>query len=192
MRKIAGIMAIIMVLAMIFGGCTNNEIAEENNRQNVANNSPEPREPVMLAEFSTPLNDKDEERVDNIKLACEAISGTKLKSGEEFSFNSIVGERTPEKGYQEAKIFVGDELDEGYGGGICQISSTIYQAALAAGFDVTERHEHEREVSYIELGNDATVSYGSQDLRFINTHNGTVEIEASVDESQVYVKISTI
>lgn len=121
----------------------------------------------------------------NIRLAATAIDGTVLFPGEEFSFNQIVGPRTPQKGYTIAHIYSEGEVRDGYGGGICQVSTTLYDAALLANLTVTERHNHMFTVGYVPLGMDAAVSYGYADLRFRNTTNYPVMIDAQVSDSNV-------
>ncbi|MFW5740898.1 MAG: VanW family protein [Myxococcota bacterium] len=107
-------------------------------------------------------------RAHNIELAARAIDGMVLKPGQSFSFNTVVGRRTLERGYTWAPVIVGDELRPGVGGGICQVASTLYAAALHAAMQITERWAHGRPSSYIRMGMDATVSYPSKDLRFVN------------------------
>ncbi len=118
----------------------------------------------------------------NIRLAAEAIDGTELFPGEEFSFNDIVGPRTKEKGYAIAHIYSGGEIRDGYGGGICQVSTTLYDAVLLANLNVTERHNHMFTVSYVPLGLDAAVSYGYADLKFQNNTNYPIRINAKVSD----------
>jgi vancomycin resistance protein YoaR len=118
----------------------------------------------------------------NIRLAAEAIDGTELFPGEEFSFNDIVGPRTKEKGYAIAHIYSGGEIRDGYGGGICQVSTTLYDAVLLANLNVTERHNHIFTVSYVPLGLDAAVSYGYADLKFQNNTNYPIRINAKVSD----------
>ena len=174
---------ILAVILLSFTAC-NQEIMPENDSVEAKSET--------ISSFSTPIRDKDEERVHNIKLACEAVNGRTVNPGEEFSFNDTVGVRSPEKGYQKAKIFEGTEMTEDWGGGICQVSSTIYNAAMQAGFEITERHQHEREVTYIELGKDATVDFGTQDLKFRNTLEQTIRIDVSVGENDVTVAVDTL
>ena len=112
--------------------------------------------------------DHGKARMTNLKLAAKAIDGYVVKAGEEFSFNAVVGKRTKERGYQKAITYVNGEKVKDYGGGICQISTTLYNAALNAQLNVTERHEHGVEVPYIEKGKDATVDYENLDLKFQN------------------------
>ena len=116
----------------------------------------------------------------NIGLATASIDGTILLPGEEFSFNKIVGPRTPAKGYQIAHVFIEGEIRDGTGGGICQVSTTLYNAALKANLSISERHNHMFTVGYVPLGLDAAVSYGYADLVFTNTTAYPLRISASV------------
>ena len=118
----------------------------------------------------------------NIELAAEGyVDGTVLAPGDEFSFNQVVGKRTWDRGFREATIFVGDKKEKGIGGGICQASTTIFVAALKAGMTITERHQHSMVVDYIDVGLDATVSYGVLDFRFRNDLDVPVKITCDVD-----------
>ena len=147
-----------------------------------------------LAEFSTRLPNDTKARDDNIKLACKTINGTKVKVGETFSFWDNLGCPTKEKGYKEAKTFTSDgKVTKSYGGGVCQISTTIYNAVLKIdGLEVKERHEHSRDVTYIEDGKDAAVSFGSADLKFKNTLDYDIKIEAIVEDREVTIKLIRI
>lgn len=118
----------------------------------------------------------------NIELAAEGyVNGTVIAPGETFSFNEVVGKRTWDRGFREATIFVGDKKEKGIGGGICQASTTIFVAALNAGMTITERHQHSMVVDYIDVGLDATVSYGVLDLKFRNDLTVPVKITCDVD-----------
>lgn len=143
-----------------------------------------------IASFSTNLKG-DEARLNNIRITCNTINGTTIASGETFSFNKIIGSPSPDKGYMEADVFVNKKVEKGYGGGNCQVSTTIYNAALSIeGIKITERHPHKKKVSYIEEGKDAAVSYsGGLDLKFINNIDKTIKIYVSSDEDSVDVKI---
>lgn len=129
------------------------------------------------SEFST---ENEKNRSVNIRLAAEAINGTILFPGETFSFNDKVGQRTAEKGYLPANIYTQDEITTGIGGGICQVSSTLYNAALKANLEIVERNPHIFMVAYVPLGCDATVSYGTEDLKFTNNTNWPVRIDGQV------------
>ena len=151
--------------------------------------SPTP-EDTLLSSYRTKIMDHGDSRMKNLKLATKAIDGTILKSGEEFSFNAVVGERTKERGYEKAITYVYGEKTEDYGGGICQISTTLYNAALEANMDITERHEHRVEVPYIEKGKDATVDYENLDFKFKNPFDYSVIIAVTVNQEEVFVTIS--
>ena len=143
-----------------------------------------------IASFSTNLKG-DSARLNNINITCNTINGTIIKSGDSFSFNSIVGQPTAEKGYQEADVFVNQKTEKGYGGGNCQVSTTIYNAVLKVeGIEVTERHPHKKKVSYIEEGKDAAVSYsGGLDLKFTNNTGSDIKLYVTCDNDSVDVKI---
>lgn len=134
----------------------------------------------VLATFSTRYDASNAPRTTNLKLAAGKINGTVLGAGEEFSYNKIVGERTIAAGYKEAKIYASGEVVDGLGGGICQISSTLYNAAVLANLDITQRRNHQFVTSYLPAGRDATVVYGSQDFKFKNSRKYPVKIEMTV------------
>jgi vancomycin resistance protein YoaR len=152
----------------------------------------EPEEESILIIFETPILDYTKNRINNIRLACKAVSGTILTPGEEFSFNTVVGPRTVEKGYKEAIIFRKNEKVKEVGGGICQLTSTLYGAAKAAGFIITERTTHQLLVDYVEEGEDATVYFGKIDFKFINNLDRQVRIDASCGDGKVAVTITSI
>jgi len=104
----------------------------------------------------------------NIALACKALTGTVVRPGATFSFNNTLGYTSEAKGYKVAGILVNGQPDTGLGGGICQVSSTLYNAVLKAGMKIVERHAHSAEVGYVPKGQDATVNYGSLDFKFQN------------------------
>ncbi len=150
----------------------------------------EPKDPNEIVSFSTEILNKDEDRVHNIKLAAEEINHTVLEPDEVFSFNGILGKRTGDKGYEKAPILLGNgDKGEGTGGGICQVSTTLYNAALKADFKIVERHRHSEPIPYVEEGKDATVVYNSKDLRFKNTREYPVEIVVYIEDDKVTVKL---
>lgn len=141
----------------------------------------------MLRSYaSTPIDrHSTDERNNNIRRAFEFINGYKLEPGKTFSFNNVVGERTPENGFFPAIEYVYGEHVEGYGGGVCQASTTLYQAAVCAGLQIMKREPHSDKVSYTDLGKDATVYwYGKRriDLTFRNNTDGTIYIVAAVKQ----------
>ena len=177
------ILAMLFIIILGFTGCDNNT-SQINYETNSFNH--------VYGEFSTNITDKTPERLNNIKLGVNKLNGASVKPGETFSFNDHIGPRTKEAGYQEAIIFdgQGNKVD-GYGGGICQISSTLYNTVLNAGLEVIERHEHSRDVPYIEPGKDATVSFGSEDFKFKNTSNRTITINASTENDVLTISINS-
>lgn len=142
-----------------------------------------------LAETQTELNPGQKSRTHNVELACNYINGTILNPGDEFSYNNVVGQRTAARGFREAGIFVSGRLEEGLGGGVCQPSSTLYMAVLRADLKVTERSNHGMTVSYTPLGEDATVSWGSLDFKFVNDTEYPIKILASREGSYCKMKI---
>lgn len=131
----------------------------------------------------------NENRNTNLRLACAALNGLVLNPGEDFSFNETLGKRTAEKGYKPAPAYSGDKLVDSVGGGICQISTTLYNAVLLSDLEITERHCHGLTVSYVPLGLDATVSWNGPDFQFRNNTNFPVQIAAEVSGGYVKIQI---
>ena len=125
----------------------------------------------------------------NLKLACKALNGKIIRPGETFSYNATLGERTEAKGYKPAGAYMAGKTVETIGGGICQVSSTLYYACLKADLQIVERTAHGYTVSYMPYGMDATVSWGSLDYKFKNNTDYPIRIEASVSGGQVHVKL---
>jgi hypothetical protein len=145
--------------------------------------------PEEIGSFTTYFNASDKPRTKNLKLAAVAINNFIVGIGETFSFNKTVGPRSPEKGYEKATIFVNKEKVEGYGGGICQVSTTLYNAVQNAGLVVVERHPHSLPVPYVPLGKDATVNYGTTDFKFKNDKERATSIRAIVENNKLTVGI---
>jgi vancomycin resistance protein YoaR len=144
----------------------------------------------IIARFETPITIKDPNRLVNIKLAAKALNGAVVKPGQVFSFNGTTGPREPQFGYLEAKEIYRGQFVLGYGGGVCQVSSTLYNAALLANLEIVERYHHSRPLSYVPLGRDATVAYGRLDLKFRNSTPNPVLITAGViGDSSIRVQI---
>lgn len=136
--------------------------------------------PDLITKFSTRYDAGNINRSINLELSSAKINGTVLLPGEEFSYNKVVGERTIAAGYRDAAIYSGGEVVDGLGGGICQISSTLYDLAVQANMEITDRHNHQFVTSYIDAGKDATVVYGYIDFKFVNTRKYPVKIESNV------------
>lgn len=134
----------------------------------------------LIARFSTYYGDSKPNRKDNVALACRKIDGTVLYPEDEFSFNDIVGARTVENGFKSAYIIKDGEFVEGIGGGVCQVSSTLYNCALLANLTITCVRAHSLPVSYVAPSFDAMVSTTS-DLRFVNTLSSPVTIKMLAD-----------
>lgn len=145
--------------------------------------------PNLLSTFSTRYDAGNRNRTTNLELASEKINGTVLLPGEEFSYNKVVGERTIAAGYKEAAIYSGGQVVDGLGGGICQISSTLYNVVVQANLEILERSNHQFKTSYVEAGKDATVVYGVIDFRFKNTRNYPIKIESTVSGGIAEMKI---
>lgn len=135
--------------------------------------------PNQLGTFYTKYDISNESRSKNIELATKKIDGTIILPGETFSYNKIVGKRTIEAGYEEAGAYAGGQIVQEVGGGICQVSSTLYNAVLYANLEVTERYNHYFETSYVDAGRDATVSWGTVDFKFKNNRNYPIKIVAT-------------
>jgi len=145
--------------------------------------------PDRLAKYSTQYDASNRNRSTNLEIAAKKINGTVLLPGEEFSYNKILGKRTIENGFKEAAIYAGDGVQDGVGGGICQISSTIYNAALLANLKITQRRNHSFVTTYADPGRDATVVYGSQDFKFKNNRKYPIRIDASVKSGVAKISI---
>lgn len=136
--------------------------------------------PDLLSTFSTNYVASNVNRTTNLKLAAQKINGTVLMPGDEFSYNGVVGERTIAAGYKDAAIYSNGQVVDGLGGGICQISTTLFNAILYSNLKVTEIHNHQFVPSYAGAGRDATVVYGIKDFKFKNSRNYAIKIECSV------------
>jgi vancomycin resistance protein YoaR len=133
----------------------------------------------VVSTFSTRFNAGNRPRSNNIKLASMKINGTVIPPGEKFGFNQVVGQRTLKGGFQLAGVYVNGQHDVGVGGGICQVSTTLYNAALFADMQIVRRSNHSLPVPYVPLGRDATVNWGAQDLVFQNNSDAPIAISAT-------------
>lgn len=142
-----------------------------------------------IGHYVTYFNSHNKARSNNIALAAESINNYVIFPGETFSFNEVVGRRTVEKGYMKAPEIVKGEMTEGIGGGICQVSSTLFNAVDKAGVKIVERYSHSRHVPYVPPGRDATVSWYGPDFRFQNNYHEPLLIRAKAGYGQVIVQI---
>ena len=145
--------------------------------------------PDKLATFTTRYDAGDIDRTTNLRIACQKINGKVVLAGETFSYNKTLGARTAAAGYRNAKVYEAGEVVDGIGGGICQISSTLYNAVLMANLEIVERRNHQFVTSYVPAGRDATVVYGAIDFKFKNTRQYPVRILASAQNGIATVSI---
>lgn len=138
--------------------------------------------PDLLASYSTKYSASNTNRTTNLRLAAGKIDGTVLLPGETFSYNNVVGERTISAGYKDAAIYLNGEVVDGLGGGICQISTTLFNAVLFSNLEIVELHNHQFIPSYATAGRDATVVYGVKDFKFKNSRDYAIKITCSVSK----------
>lgn len=143
----------------------------------------------LLASYTTKYDAKIVNRAYNIKVAANALDGLIVAPGEEVSFNEVVGPRSSEAGYKSAGVIVNNQLVDDLGGGVCQVSTTLYNAVLLAGLELVERYNHSLPVSYVPVGQDATVVYGALDFKFQNNTNHCLYIKTEVKSNQLTIKI---
>lgn len=148
---------------------------------------------TKISSYSTSIYDNDKNRMFNLDLACSKLNGYVIKSGAEFSFNKALGKMDESAGYKKATGFDSNGNNiKVYAGGMCQLSSTTYNTALIAKLKITERHAHSKRVSYVPKGKDATIYYGSLDLKFINNTKNDIRIKSNTDGSKVTVAMYKI
>lgn len=143
----------------------------------------------QIGQYVTYFNPNNATRSHNIELAAEAINNHVVFPGETFSFNRVVGKRTKEKGYMRAPVIVRGELSEDIGGGICQVSSTLFNAVDRAGVKVLERYSHSKKVPYVPPGRDATVSWYGPDFTFKNRYSYPLLIRAKALRGQMAIRV---
>lgn len=171
---------------------TDNNTAPQSNTNSSSNTTANVEE--ELYQYKTKIYTKTEARQNNVRLACSELNNTIVSSGQTFSFCDTLGPAKPEDGYQKAETFDsdGDILQE-YGGGKCQVSSTLYNAVKdVSGIEIIEKHEHSNDVPYVPEGQDAAVSYGSVDFKFKNNNPYSIKIVAEATPDEVIIKIIKI
>ena len=175
----------------------NNNIVSTNQANNKSNSSSSKvsnKSEELLAQFSTKIYSTDSARQNNLEITSKKLNGTVVKPNETFSFTKTIGPSTAAKGYAEADIYDsnGNKI-KGYGGGNCQVSSTLYNAVQkVSSLEVVERHEHSNTVPYVKEGHDAAVAYGSVDFKFKNTNNFSIKILVETSKKYVVVKLMKI
>lgn len=143
----------------------------------------------IIASYTTSFADSSANRCANIALAASKINGYVINPGKRFSYNGVVGPRTAATGFKSAHVYVGTQVTDGIGGGICQVSSTLYNAVVMADLKIVSRTNHSMPVGYTPLGRDATVSYGTIDFVFENNKSYPVSIKASINGRQLTISI---
>lgn len=173
----------------IFNNTSSTNTETNSTKTTNTNNSEE-----LLAEFSTRIYSTDSARQNNLEITSKKLNGTIVTPNETFSFTKTIGPSTSAKGYEEADIYDsnGNKI-KGYGGGNCQVSSTLYNAVQkVSSLKVVERHEHSNTVPYVKEGHDAAVAYGSVDFKFKNTNNYSIKILAQASKKYVVVRLMKI
>ena len=145
-----------------------------------------------LSKYTTIYDAGNTSRSTNIAIAARTINGTVILPGDTFSYNKILGNTTKEKGYQLGTAYVGGKVVPAYGGGICQVATTLYNAVLYANLEIVERYNHSYSVSYVPASRDATVSYGGKDFKFKNSRTYPIKIVASAKNGVVNVSFKGI
>ena len=148
---------------------------------------PSPWRPIVS--YRTGLVGRTDGQIHNARLAAESINGTILQPGAVFSFNRIVGLWTADRGYVKAPVSYDGELIRSWGGGVCQTSTTLYNAALITGLEIVERHRHQFPPRYAPPGQDAAVAYDDIDLRFRNPYHWPLKIEATVESDWIVCRV---
>lgn len=144
---------------------------------------------ALLASYTTSFNRGKVGRTHNLTLAAKSIDGTILKPGQEFSYNKAVGPRLEGRGFQMAQVYIKGKLEDGIGGGVCQVSSTLFNAVLLAGLVVKERNPHSQLVPYVTAGRDATVAFGHLDFRFQNANTAPIGVVSQVKGNRLNIRI---
>lgn len=144
---------------------------------------------TLLSSYTTSFNRGLRGRTHNLTLAARCIDGAVLKPGQEFSVNAAVGPRLANRGFRTAQIFVRGKIEDGIGGGVCQVSSTLFNAVLLAGLAIKERSPHSQTVPYVAPGRDATVVYGLRDFRFVNSNSSAIGIVMTVSGSRLTARV---
>ncbi len=144
---------------------------------------------AQIAAYATGLRGRTRSQVHNVELALQALDGQVIAPGREFSFAKAVGPWTEDRGYRKAPVSYSGDMTVDWGGGVCQASSTLYNAALLAGLPITERHRHYWPASYVPPGQDAAVAYPNIDLRFRNPLRHPIRISARVEGESLLIRL---
>ena len=150
------------------------------------------QEPVKsIGSYVTPVGNRSSNQRHNAQLVLTKINGVRVAPGETFSFNETVGPWSRDRGYRRAPVSFGGQLVDAWGGGVCQTSSTLYNAALVAGLEIIERHPHHYAPSYIQPGRDAAVAFPNIDLKFKNSTDHEIELQGKVAGGRLFIEITS-
>ena len=213
MKKIIAVFRTAVLITSMLAACSNSQQASGNNVQSSAGSASTTESTTMRTteDLSTTFKEAEtntvypalkknfdssfpyssyylssnETRTKNIHEAVDHLNGIVIPAGKTFSFNQTVGKRTVLAGYQAAKVVQGDEFVDGLGGGICQVSSTVFQSALRANLQIKIRACHSLEISYVPLGGDATVQWNSQDFQFVNNSNCDIRLIVTANDGKL-------
>ncbi|CAG9613250.1 hypothetical protein BACCIP111899_02464 [Bacillus rhizoplanae] len=147
---------------------------------------------AVLGRYETNLGGSTGGRIENIRLSASTVNGVVLGKGDRFSFNALIGDTTPDKGYQLGKEIIDGKLVDGYGGGVCQTSSTLFNAADQAGLTMVERSTHSKQVGYVPKGRDATIAYPYLDLVFENPNDTPVKLVMYIEGQKLIAEVRAV
>lgn len=186
---------------LILSGCGNNNTTNNTNTnsntsrntERLSTSTSQPTEPkIEVSTFTTRILDRAPNRVTNISITCGKINNYIVKNGDTFSFCEVVGPARASEGYLEADILDSKgKVHKGYGGGNCQVSTTLYNAVLQLpGLTVVERHAHSKDIAYVPKGQDAAISYSSNvDFKFKNDTGKDIQIQAQNTNEEITIRI---
>lgn len=197
MKQITKLCIILLICILTLCGCSNSSQTKDDgngsNTERLSTKTSVPKKEVEVSSFTTNILDQTPNRVDNISLTCSKINEIVVKPGETFSFCDLVGEVNSSTGYKEADVLDAQGKPfKGFGGGNCQVSSTLYNAVLQiTNVEIIERHSHSKKVYYVETDKDAAVDSASKlDFKFKNNTGNDIKIYASSTDKEVTVKIN--
>lgn len=142
-------------------------------------------EEILLQSFSTSIEKQNTDVKRNLALAVEKLNGVRIEPNTVFSFSDVVGEASVQNGFVAGRVFYWNEAIYEPGGGLCQVSSTLFNLLLLSGFVIKERHKHSQPVSYVPMGLDATIFYGKKNLRMLNPHAQSFRLTAEITETSL-------
>ena len=192
MKKFKTLFLILCSCLFILCGCNNSNNQNSPNAGKTSYSTSAPKRETEISSFTTNILDQTPNRVDNISLTCSKIDGIIIKQGETFSFCDNVGEVSSDTGYKEADVLDAEGKPfKGYGGGNCQVSSTLYNAVLEIkNLEIVERHEHSKRVYYVEKDKDAAVDSSSNlDFKFKNNSGNDIKIYASNTDKDITIRL---